>query len=137
MRIPAHPDLNVPPSIRANAYEAAEAVGMIWTRLDGLADGKPPSLPAGCEPLASIAIDADPEAIWRGTGAAHADGTHLLSFSHADMVLHAGWHLVHAGKTMLHAVTEAGRAQPKMSSHRARSAMKSRKSGRWIRPEIA
>jgi hypothetical protein len=107
MRIPAHPDLNVPASIRANAYPAAEAGGMIWTRLDSAGDRLVLDLPTSIEPLASIAVDAGPEAIATAAGTSIADGAPLFSLSHGDMVLHLGWHSVHAEKTMLHAAVEA------------------------------
>jgi len=107
--IPAHPDLTVPRSIRANAYPAYEAGGMIWIRLDGSADDRPPELPAGAEPLASLAVAADAETIRTvAVGAPTNPGAQLFSFSQEGAVLHLGWHLVHSGKTMLHAVTEGG-----------------------------
>jgi phenylpropionate dioxygenase-like ring-hydroxylating dioxygenase large terminal subunit len=108
MRIPAHPDLTVPASIRANAYTVAEAGWMIWTRLDRAGDGPVLDLPTSIEPLASIAVDAGPEAIATAAGTSVADGAPLFSLPHGDMVLCIGWHSVHADKTMLHAVVEAG-----------------------------
>src|ERR1700712_4572612 len=40
-RIPAHPDLTVPPTIKAKAYEATESGGLVLANLDGAG---PPSV---------------------------------------------------------------------------------------------
>lgn len=107
--IPAHPDLTVPPSIRADAYPSLEAGGMVWTQLDGSTDDQPPALPAETKPLASLAVAADAETIRTVVGGAPTIlDAQLFSLSQADTLLHFGWHLVHSGKTMLHAVIEGG-----------------------------
>lgn len=53
--IPAHPDLTVPPSIRANAFAAAEAGGMVWTRFDE-GDEAPAISAEATVPVASVAV---------------------------------------------------------------------------------
>ena len=57
-KIPAHPDLSVPPSIKANAFPVREQGGMIWTSFDSAA-GEPPALPQNAVPVASVAIGAN------------------------------------------------------------------------------
>jgi hypothetical protein len=56
--IPAHPDLKVPPTIKANAFPVREAGGMVWTRFDEGED-EPPALPESAVPIASVTIGAD------------------------------------------------------------------------------
>jgi len=55
--IPAHPDLTVPPTIRANTFPVRETGGMVWTSFDR-DEGEPPALPGGAVPVASVAISA-------------------------------------------------------------------------------
>lgn len=92
IRIPAHPDLTVPPSIKANAYDAAEAGGMIWVRLAGDADL--PALPADVTPVLSLAVDTD------------ALDAPSLAIPFEGAQLHLHWHRVEAGKIMVHAVLQ-------------------------------
>lgn len=97
LRIPAHPDLTVPPTIRANAYVAAEAGGMVWMGSDADA---PPALPE-LTPVISLAVDADPASVLAALGGSATEPVLTLPF--AGETLHIGWHRVHAEKTMLHA----------------------------------
>ncbi|WP_055045946.1 Rieske (2Fe-2S) protein [Devosia sp. A16] len=99
LRIPAHPDLTVPPTIRANAYAAAEAGGMVWMSSTG-ADA-PPQLPE-LAPVLSLAVEAAPERVLAELGGSTARA--LVTLPLAGSTLHIGWHRVHATKTMLHAV---------------------------------
>src|SRR5688500_6795520 len=55
VRIPAHPDLKVPPSITARAFPVREAGAMVWTEIG---EGSGRSIVRGAAPLASLAIDA-------------------------------------------------------------------------------
>lgn len=55
--IPAHPDLTVPPTIKANVFPVREAGGMVWTRF-GEGNDEPPALPGDAVPVASITINA-------------------------------------------------------------------------------
>jgi nitrite reductase/ring-hydroxylating ferredoxin subunit len=56
--IPAHPDLQVPKSIRVPRFAIAEVAGIIWGCFDG-EEGKtlPPSLTEGTTPLRSVFAD--------------------------------------------------------------------------------
>lgn len=98
LRIPAHPDLTVPPTIRANAYAAAETGNMIWMGAD-TADA-PPTLPE-LVPAISLAIEAAPATVIAALGG--TDATPVVTVPLAGQTLHIGWHRVHATKTMLHA----------------------------------
>lgn len=108
VRIPAHPDLTVPASIRASAYAARESGGIVWTQLEGTGDMPSLDLPASTEPLASICVDAGAETIRVAAGAPASNGPQLFTLSNAGAVLHIGWHRVRAERTMLHAVLESG-----------------------------
>ena len=109
-RIPAHPDLNVPGSIRADVHRVVEAGGMIWTRQGG-EEPTLPELPDGT-PVCCLAVESDPRIILSVAGAeAGRSGLQWLSLQHAGASIHVGWHQVRAGKTMLHAVVEGGRAE--------------------------
>ncbi|WP_138472631.1 Rieske (2Fe-2S) protein [Poseidonocella sp. HB161398] len=55
--IPAHPDLAPPATIRAAAYDLAEAGGVIWVADEGYAD--PPDMPLAVMPLRSLTFRCD------------------------------------------------------------------------------
>ena len=92
IRIPAHPDLAVAPTIKANAYRAAETGGLIWVRLAGNAG--PPELGEEMVPVLSLAVEVD------GLDAPHL----VVPFEGAH--LHLRWHRVSPGRIMVHAVLE-------------------------------
>jgi len=98
LRIPAHPDLTVPPTIRANAYAAAETGGMVWMS-DDSAD-PPPQLPE-LAPVISLAVEAAPERVLAALGGSIAE--RLVALTFAGGTLQVGCHRVNAEKTMLHA----------------------------------
>jgi phenylpropionate dioxygenase-like ring-hydroxylating dioxygenase large terminal subunit len=107
LRIPAHPDLNVPPTIRAKAFASMETGGMIWTQLEPLREAPAPDLPGNAAPLLTLAVEAEPEAIHAALGQTlHAAGAYHIVVEHAEGVLHIGWHRVRAGRTMLHTLIE-------------------------------
>ena len=109
LRIPAHPDLTVPPTIRANAYAAAETGGMIWMSTDTAEP--PPALPK-LTPVISLAVETVPAAVLAALGG--TDATPVVTATLAGETLHIGWHRAHANKTMLHATItgNAGIAAP-------------------------
>lgn len=92
VRIPAHPDLTVPSTIRANTYETTEQGGLIWVK-QGEGDGAPPELPE-LEPLLSLAVDVD------GLDTPHVE----LGFEAGR--LHLLWHRSGPGRIMVHALLE-------------------------------
>lgn len=98
LRIPAHPDLTVPPTIRANAYAAAETGGMVWMSTD--TTDAPPALPE-LIPVISLAIEAAAATVVATLGGSEA--TSVVTLPLAGETLHIGWHRTHGNKTMLHA----------------------------------
>ncbi len=101
-RIPAHPDLTVPPTIKANAFASAETGGMIWVNLDK-EPGTPPIFLAG-RPIASLAIATTPETLFELLPGTPAPQAQLFEVALADTQVNVGWHVVDPGKLMLHAV---------------------------------
>jgi phenylpropionate dioxygenase-like ring-hydroxylating dioxygenase large terminal subunit len=97
VRIPAHPDLQVPPTIRATALPVAETGGMIWTSTSN-GDEAPPQL-AGGRPLASIAVDAEID--WPTSGA------QLVDVTLSGLSFQIGWHRQAPQRSMLHACIES------------------------------
>lgn len=100
IRIPAHPDLEVPNTIKARAFAVAEGGGMIWTRR--LAGAPLPILPAS-RPIASLAVEADEETILKLCNAVPQGGAQIFAVELEGMILNIGWHAVSWRKTMLHA----------------------------------
>lgn len=118
--IPAHPDLQVPASIRVARHSVAEGSGMIW-----VAGQEPPAPPplrlTTVSPLRSMFMNAGLDTVihllsseglpgagpitdTRHTGAQHISA--LLSFRQSGLTFHAGLHSEHAGRTALHLVAE-------------------------------
>jgi nitrite reductase/ring-hydroxylating ferredoxin subunit len=61
--VPAHPDLDVPKTIRVRTYPMQEACGLIWANLSG-EDVVPPSIDAGeVTPVRSLTIDRPLDAV--------------------------------------------------------------------------
>jgi phenylpropionate dioxygenase-like ring-hydroxylating dioxygenase large terminal subunit len=100
VRIPAHPDLTVPETIKATALTVREAGGFVWA-LSGDEMELPAVPPA--QPLVSLAVLAAPGAIRNRLG--DAPVTRLET---GEAVLHVAWHRVDDGKVMLHALMEPG-----------------------------
>ena len=67
--IPSHPDLTPPDTIKTRAFEAAEAEGVIWVRLEGSPDLAPPAIAPGLDPLRSFEIRASEGDIAHGAAA--------------------------------------------------------------------
>jgi phenylpropionate dioxygenase-like ring-hydroxylating dioxygenase large terminal subunit len=100
VHIPAHPDLDVPSTIRAKAFPAADAGGMIWTRQSG--DTPLPALPPAL-PLASVAVDASDEAILALCRATPQGTAQIVAADLDGIAFTLGWHAVSPHRTMLHA----------------------------------
>jgi nitrite reductase/ring-hydroxylating ferredoxin subunit len=103
VRIPAHPGLQVPSTIKTRAFPVIEAAGMVWTT-DNVASTALPQLPPST-PLASLAVDAPPDLILAICAAPPQAGAQLFAFQRDDVVFHTGWHEPAPGRTMLHAAT--------------------------------
>lgn len=100
-RIPAHPDLTVPASIKVQAWQVAEAGGLIWAGRDA---GAPPTLPER-SPLASLSIRCAPARFLATIGS--GDGP-MVSTTRGGVSLHLGWHQSADDEFMLHAVVDTG-----------------------------
>ena len=98
-RIPAHPDLTVPASIKVQAWQVAEAGGLIWAGRDA---GAPPTLPERLS-LASLAIRCAPARLFATIG--RGDGP-MVSLTRGGVSLHLGWHQSADDEFMLHAVVD-------------------------------
>jgi nitrite reductase/ring-hydroxylating ferredoxin subunit len=106
VRIPAHPDLKVPPTIKANAFPVREAGGMVWTEVG---EGSGRSVVHGATPVASLPIDAPAPLLLEQIGGERISGRQLVIATLGGFEFHIGWHAVGAAKTMLHgALRSAG-----------------------------
>ncbi len=101
-KIPAHPDLTVPPTIKARAYVSTETGGMVWVNMDDV-PGPPPVFLAG-RPIASLAIATTPQTLFRLLDAAPNSDTQLIETRLADVAVNLGWHVPGPDRLMLHAV---------------------------------
>jgi phenylpropionate dioxygenase-like ring-hydroxylating dioxygenase large terminal subunit len=99
-KIPAHPDLTVPNTIRANAYPVVERAGLVWTRWTP--ETAAPELPEAL-PIASVAVDASIDTILALCAAAPQGGAQIFAAELDRMTLQIGWHETTIGRTMLHA----------------------------------
>lgn len=99
-KIPAHPDLEPPATIRATAWRAVEQDGVIWVATQDEAEGAdaPPAL-AGLSALRSVPVSAAPAWI-----AATCEQPEAMVLTHNDLTL-----LVQPAKdlTMVHALIAA------------------------------
>lgn len=101
-KIPAHPDLTVPPTIRANAFASAETGGFILVSLDA-EPGPPPVLLAG-RPIASLAIATTAERIGELVSGTPLDSIQGVSAVIDGVTVNVGWHVAGPDRLMLHAV---------------------------------
>lgn len=100
VRIPAHPDLEVPITIKAKAFPVSEAAGLIWTRMEG--QELLPALP-DARPLASLAVEASADAILMICNVVPRYTAQIFATELEGIRFQVGWHPVSADKSMLHA----------------------------------
>lgn len=100
-KIPAHPDLTVPSTIRANACASTETGGFILASL-AAEPGPPPVLPAG-RAIASLAIATTPERLGKLVTGTTLDNVAGLSAMLDGGAVTLGWHVVGPDRLMLHA----------------------------------
>ena len=96
IRIPAHPDLEVPKTIKATAYAALERSGLVWMT-QAPPGSEPASIAGPVTPLVSTAADVPLRVLREKLSASSADG---LVFTEGDLLIAA--HPVSAAKCMLH-----------------------------------
>jgi phenylpropionate dioxygenase-like ring-hydroxylating dioxygenase large terminal subunit len=101
-RIPAHPDLEVPNTIKANAFASAELSGLILVNF--VPAGAPPALPTA-RPIASLAVSASSETILSLCAAAPRGDIQMFAADLDGIAFQIGWHEVTRDKTMLHAAS--------------------------------
>lgn len=99
VRIPAHPDLQVPITIKAKAFPVSEA-GLIWTRMEG--QEPLPALP-DARPPASLAVEASADAILMICNVVPQYTAQIFAIELEGIRFQVGWHAVSANKSMLHA----------------------------------
>ena len=97
MRIPAHPDLEVPKTIRATAYAARESGGVVWMNFDPAVASDPPNLPLAV-PVITTAINRSIHEVRAFLG-----GTSGAIVIRDGLVL--GLHKATDEKTVLHALS--------------------------------
>ena len=100
VRIPAHPNLKVPPTIKANAYPVREAGGMIWTAVGDVAER---SAVHGATAVASLAVEVPASVVLGRIAGERLTGMQLIIATLDEMRFQIGWHVVSTAKTMLHA----------------------------------
>ena len=100
IRIPAHPDLKVPPTIKAKAFAVREGGGMIFTAVDE-SGGR--AVVRGATAVASLAVDAPADAILARLGGEPIAGHQLVIATLAGAEMNVGWHAPSPTRTMLHA----------------------------------
>ncbi|OLP60259.1 hypothetical protein BJF93_14955 [Xaviernesmea oryzae] len=121
--IPAHPQLDVPQTIRVPRLAAREAAGLIWATEQDSLTFPPAAETVAAEPVQTLAIntpvdrlaDALSKAGWVG------DGT----FGRLDVEglrLIVGLHPANDGKALMHVLVEAGMAGPRARIEAARFA---------------
>lgn len=103
IRIPAHPDLEVPKTIKATAYAATEQDGIVWVNLAG-AESEPPSAGTATSPAVSVAVERDSGSIEKALGVAP------LARAPGDLIV--AIHPVAPGKVMLHGLLAVADANP-------------------------
>ena len=123
-RIPAHPDLDVPNTIKAKAFVAAESGGLVLVNLSSA--GPAPMLPRGT-PVASVAVSAPSDAILALCAAPPHGDAQIFDASLDGIACQIGWHDVAPDKTMLHAAISDGDAQAALAAlHELRAAAERR-----------
>lgn len=123
-RIPAHPDLEVPPTIRANAHAATETGGMVLVNLN---DSEPPPVLLAGLPVASLAIDADIAAVLAACEPRPIAALQAFETTLGGVAMTVGWHAARPGHVMLHAVARDPGVESRalIGLHRLRAAAES------------
>ena len=96
VRIPAHPDLEVPKTIHATAYAVRDMSGLVWMNFDPSSASEPPDTQFGV-PLITTAINRPIEDVRAALG-----GTAGAVVIREGLVL--ALHKASEGKTLLHAL---------------------------------
>lgn len=124
-RIPAHPDLAVPATIRVKAFAAAEIGGMVLVELSG---SRPAFARPSGAPVASIALDADIGTVLEACRPQPLSELQAFEVTLDGLKLTVGWHVVRVGHIMLHAVADQSgtEARALAALHRLRTTIERR-----------
>lgn len=125
-RIPAHPDLAVPATIKAKAFRSIESGGMVLVQRDDGGESQP-DLPEGA-PVATVVFTAESETLFHTIEARPLAGVSAFETTLDGLPLTIGWHVPRAGHVMLHAVTRdaALRVQALAALYRLRTVVEGR-----------
>ncbi|MGC4408456.1 Rieske (2Fe-2S) protein [Rhizobium rosettiformans] len=112
--IPAHPDLEVPQTIKVPTFAATERAGIIWMAPDGADAADLSTLPETAEAVRSLFLDLATNAALLAVTAAPPDGyrpvesgTGLVTFQGNDLTVLIAGQPRDAGRTALH-ITVSG-----------------------------
>ncbi|MCF3642082.1 Rieske (2Fe-2S) protein [Rhizobium sp. TRM95111] len=105
LRIPAHPGLAPPETIRVETHRVEEAGGIVWIAVGGPA-GAPPHF-AGLAPLRTLTVEAAAAAIEMAAGG-RADAVGLLRVSSQGGVVHCLLTSHGEAQTLVHILTDDG-----------------------------
>ena len=115
-KIPAHPDLEPPATIRTQAFACIEAGGVVWVAAE--APSSPPPDLTGFVPLRSLTLDAAPEALAEAAGRPAADGTLHLDATDGTPAIRLLLQALGAG-TAIHALAAPARPSALVAASRA------------------
>ncbi|MFN7092445.1 MAG: Rieske 2Fe-2S domain-containing protein, partial [Allorhizobium sp.] len=121
--IPAHPDLDVPQTIKVPTFAATERAGIIWMAPDGADAADLSTLPETAEAVRSLFLDLATNAALLAVTAAPPDGyrpvesgTGLVTFQGNDLTVLIAAQPRDAGRTALH-ITVTGHTSAAMRRH--------------------
>lgn len=112
--IPAHPELEVPQTIKVPTFAATERAGIVWMAPEGADSVELSTLPATAEPVRSLFLDLSTNAALLAVTAAPPEGyrpvesgTGLVTFQGNDVTVLIAAQPRDAGRTALH-ITVSG-----------------------------
>jgi nitrite reductase/ring-hydroxylating ferredoxin subunit len=126
--IPAHPDLDVPATIRVATYPCVERLGMLWVYSDRTVDAPPDLLVESREvtPVRSLYVDCEPAQVMRAVAARSENGgsagVALVSLDAGGQDLLAGIQPFGPAKTALHIVLPGAAAARRGTAQHAAAA---------------
>ncbi|MFN3319006.1 MAG: Rieske 2Fe-2S domain-containing protein [Allorhizobium sp.] len=116
--IPAHPDLEVPQTIKVPTFAATERAGIIWMAPEGADTADLSTLPETAEAVRSLYLDLSANAGLLAVTAAPPEGYHpaesgtgSVTFQGNDLTVLIAAHPRDAGRTALH-ITVTGNTSP-------------------------
>ena len=123
--IPAHPDLDIPATIRVAKYPCIERLGMLWvySDRDAATPPDPPIDACAVTPVRSLYVDCKPQAVIHAVAArskdSGSDAAGLLSLEADGENVLAGIQPYTGAKTALHIVLPDARAARRAAAQHA------------------